>query len=247
MKASALEFRLRFPIFVAVYTLGFVAPWNYLLHLDGSGPNTHLWAGLSMLLYKDAGLTIAAAFNLVLIAGILCAGLGAWMRTWGSACLSVDVMSDHAMRGDTVVASGPYRYVRNPLYLGTLVHSLALVLLMPVSGAIFTLAALVLLQLRLIFGEEAFLKAKLGEPYLQYCERVPRLVPSLRPRVAASGAPPQWLQAAVAECFLWGMTASFAILGWRYDAHLLLQCVLVWLGVSLVLRGLRRKPEPAAA
>jgi hypothetical protein len=182
-------------------------------------------------------MSIGAAFNVVLVAGILCAGLGAWMRTWGSAYLGVDVMSDGNLRGDGVVADGPYRHVRNPLYVGAWLNLLGLALLMPPSGAVFTIVFVVAFQVRLIFGEEAFLREKLGEPYARYCENVPRLVPSLRPRVAASGASPRWGQAALAEIFMWGSAASFAVLGWQYDAHLLLRCVLVWLGVSLVVKA----------
>jgi hypothetical protein len=36
---------------------------------------------------------------------------------------------------------------------------------------------------------------------------------------------------------MWGMTTSFAVLGWRYNALLLTRCVLVWLGVSLLVRA----------
>ncbi|HEV2619430.1 MAG TPA: isoprenylcysteine carboxylmethyltransferase family protein [Acidobacteriaceae bacterium] len=238
MKATAWEFRYRFWIFLLIYILGFTAPWDAALHLDGTGPNTHVWARLAMLLYRDCGVRIGAAFNVVLIAGILCAGLGAWLRTWGSAYLSVDVMRDGEMRSDSVVADGPYRYLRNPLYLGVWVHTLALALLMPLSGAIFTMALIVVHELRLIFGEEAFLRGRLGEAYLAYCAKVPRLLPALGPRVRTTGARARWAQAALAEIFMWGVTASFAVLGWQYDAHLLLRAVLVWFGVSLVVRAL---------
>ncbi len=241
MKASAFEFRNRFWIIVVVYVLGFVAPWDFWLHLDGTGPNAHVWARLAVLLSRGGLMNISAAFNAVLIAGIVCAGVGAWMRTWGSAYLGVDVMSDHNLRSDRVVADGPYRYMRNPLYVGAWIHTLAIALLMPASGAIFTVVGIVFFQMRLIFGEEDFLRGKLGEAYVEYCERVPRLLLSLRPGVAASGAKPQWMRAAVAEIFMWGMTASFAVLGWRYDANLLLRCVLVWLGVSLIVRAVRMK------
>jgi len=247
LNATALEFRLRFWIFLVIYTLGFTSPWDAALHLDGAGPNTHLWAQLAMLLYRDCGLRIGPAFNVVLIAGILSAGVGAWLRTWGSASISVDVMRDRQMRSDSVVADGPYRYLRNPLYVGLWIHTLALTLLMPVTGAIFTLAAVTLFTLRLIFGEEAFLRTRLGEPYAAYCAKVPRLIPALRPQVPPTGAHPHWLQAALAEIFLWCVTASFAIFGWQYDAHLLLRCVLVSLGVSIIARAFGPGPNPHAA
>ena len=237
MKATAFEFRLRLWIFIVIYVLGFVAPWDFALHLDGTGPNAHVWARLAVLLSRNGAMTIAAAFNAVLIAGIVCAGLGAWMRTWGAAYLGVDVTGDTKLRGDGVVADGPYRYLRNPLYVGNWIETLALAMLMPASGAIFTVVAITVFQIRLILLEEAFLGGKLGEPYVDYCAKVPRLLPALRARVAGSGARPRWARAAVAEIFMWGVTASFAVLGWRYDATLLIQCVLVWLGVSIVVHA----------
>lgn len=247
MKATAFEFRLRLWIFIVIYVLGFVAPWDFALHLDGTGPNAHVWARLAVLLSRNGAMTIAAAFNAVLIAGIVCAGLGAWMRTWGSAYLGVGVMRDGQMRGDGVVADGPYRYVRNPLYLGNWIDTLALALLMPASGAIFTLVFITVFQVRLILGEEAFLREKLGEAYVEYCAKVPRILPALRARVAGSGARPHWMHAGVAEIFMWGVTASFAVLGWRYDAELLIQCVLVWLGVSMVVRAFAKPAGQAVA
>jgi protein-S-isoprenylcysteine O-methyltransferase Ste14 len=246
LKASPLEFRVRFWIFVMIYVLGFWAPWDAVLHLDGAGPNAHVWGQLAVLLSKYGTLSIGLAFDMVLGAGILWAGTGAWLRTWGSAYLGVPVMRDARMRGEAVVADGPYRHVRNPLYLGTWVHTLALALLMPVSGAVFTMVLISVFQMRLILGEEWFLCGELGDAYTAYRARVPRLLPALRPRVAASETRPHWPQAVLAEIFMWGTTASFTVLGWRYNAHLLIQCVLVSLGVSLVVRAFSMQERPAA-
>lgn len=240
MNATSFEFRYRLWIVVLIYVLGFVAPWDFAWHLDGTGPNAHVWAKLAVLLSRNGLMGIGAAFNAVLVVGIVCAAAGAWMRTWGSAYLGTDVMSDAAMRGDGVVADGPYRYLRNPLYVGVWVHTLALALLMPVSGAVFTVVGIVVFQVRLIFAEEEFLRAKLGEAYVAYCSNVPRLLPAFGPRVAASGARGQWMRAALAEIFMWGMTGSFAVLGWRYDADILLRAMLVWFGVSLIVRAFRK-------
>ena len=246
-----------------IYVLGFWAPWNLLVHLDPPGPNAHVWgllaANLSMLVFPASVGGITTAFNLLLGLAIACAFAGAALRTWGTAYLGAGVVQDGAMHTavsptpfagppvDGIVADGPYRRMRNPLYLGTFVHTLALALLMPRSGAIFAIVATGLLQLRLIFGEEAFLAGRLGEAYKAYCRLVPRLVPALRARVAPGGQVAHWGQAFLGEIYMWGVAASFALLGWRYNASLLVQAVVVSFGVSLVLRAVLPKESAAPA
>lgn len=77
-----------------------------------------------------------------------------------------------------VVMDGPYSICRNPLYLATLLNV--------VSAALFfrspyLLAAASLLGLSYAWltipDEERLLTGTLGEPYLEYCRRVPRLLP----------------------------------------------------------------------
>jgi protein-S-isoprenylcysteine O-methyltransferase Ste14 len=269
MKASAWEFRHRFWIALVIYTLGFTVPWDavhpselsspgtpVVWPVDGRGANAHVWGWLAGRLAQSGAMSFGAAFKVVLVAAIGCAVAGAWLRTWGTAYLGTDVMSDKQMRSDVVIhpseqarreprlmAAGPYRYMRNPLYVGSWLNTLALTLLMRPSGAVFTVVALVGFHVRLILAEEAFLRAKLGEPYVEYCAQTPRIVPKLTSPKPTSqnrdvGHPARWDRAAVAEVYMWGSAAGFAVLGWRYDANLLLQCVLVSLGVALVVKGL---------
>jgi protein-S-isoprenylcysteine O-methyltransferase Ste14 len=239
MKATPLEFRFRFFIHAIIYLLGFVTPWNRWLHLDSAGPNAHLWGTLAAKLsaLKPGTLDIVTVFNLLLIAGILCALIAALLRTWGSAYLGTSIVQDAAMHGEGVVAAGPYRYLRDPLYLGIFIHTFALALLMPPSGAIFCILAIGLFQLRLIAGEESFLTAKLGEPYLAYCAKVPRLIPSITPRVPASTTQSTWPMAFLGEIYMWGVVFSFAVFGWRYNSTLLTKGVLISLGLSLIVRA----------
>jgi protein-S-isoprenylcysteine O-methyltransferase Ste14 len=234
MKASALEFRLRFVIHLVVIVLGFTAPWNYLLHIDKA---RSVWLPAAVALERTGWLSLTAAANALLAAGIVLALAGAWLRTWGAAYLGSAVVKDAAMHGGGVVADGPYRYVRNPLYLGTWLHLFALALLMPASGAVFAVVLIGVEQLRLIGGEEEFLAGTLGAAYTAYTARVPRLVPALRARVEGSGARPAWGTAVLGEIYMWGVAAAFAGLGWRYNAELVTQGVLVALGVSLVARA----------
>jgi protein-S-isoprenylcysteine O-methyltransferase Ste14 len=191
MKASALEFRLRFFLIAVLYLLGFIAPWNSLLHLD----SIRTWQYLAAWPARAGWLGFSASTIAVLVLGIFFALLAASLRTWGSAYLGPAIVQDAAMHGDTTVAAGPYRHLRNPLYLGTFLHTFALALLMPPSGAIFCILAIGFFELRLIFGEESFLTAKLGAPYVAYCAKVPRLVPAITAQIPASPASPTWLTA----------------------------------------------------
>ena len=247
MKASAFEFRARFWIILAIYTLGFTTPWDAVWRIDPRGINGDVWGGLAAALAHTGAMGIGAAFNVVLVAAIVCAAVGAWLRMWGTATLGVDVMSDHSFRGDRMVAAGPYRYLRNPLYVGSWLNTLALALLMRPSGAVFTVVGIVGFQMRLILGEEAFLRAKLGEAYVEYLRTVPRIVPRFKVRGLGSEGDAKrarWDHAAMAEIYMWMSAAGFAFLGWQYNRMLLLKWVLVSLGVSLVVRGVtlgRRK------
>ena len=247
MKASPLEFRLRFFTHTLVFALGFFAPWNYLLHADATGANAHLWGYLSAILSETGAVSIATAFHLFLVLGILFAFAGAALRTWGSAYLGANIVQDGSMHTGSVssgvVADGPYRHIRNPLYLGTFLHTFALALLMPRTGAIFAIVVIGFIQIRLILGEESFLAGKLGAPYEAYKSLVPRLWPSLKPRTAPSGRAPRWPQAFLGEIYMWGVALSFAFAGWRYNASLLTQCVIVSFGLSLILRTLIPKPQ----
>jgi protein-S-isoprenylcysteine O-methyltransferase Ste14 len=233
MKATALEFRFRFLVLAVIYFLGFAAPWNYWLHLD----SIRTWQLLAAWPARSGWISFSTATIVVLLFGIVCALLGAVLRTWGTAYLSPSTVQDGAMHGEGIVAAGPYRYLRNPLYLGTFLHTFALALLMPLSGAIFCILAVFLFQLRLIAGEESFLTSKLGEAYLAYVAKVPRLIPALAPRVPASTLQPKWTLAFLGELYMWGVVVSFAILGWRYNSILLIKGVLISLGVSLIVRA----------
>jgi protein-S-isoprenylcysteine O-methyltransferase Ste14 len=241
MKAAALEFRFRYLIHVVIYILGFIAPWNRWLHLD----TVRTWQWLASWPARWGWMNFSLSTNAVLALGVVFALAAASLRTWGAAYLGSGVVRSTAMHGDRIVAAGPYRYMRNPLYLGTFLHTLALALLMPPSGALFTIVAIGLLQMRLILGEEGFLAAKLGESYREYCAAVPRLIPSLRARVPGSGARPSWGLGFLGEIYMWGVAVSFAALGWRYNSFLIIQGVLVSLGASLVARAFVPKSAEA--
>jgi len=234
MKTSAFEFRFRLWIIFAIIALGFCAPWLEPLHWQRH-PTTWLWLGFQA---GGLGISSSAAIEIVTILAVLAALAGALLRVWATAYLGSRTVFNAQMKAIQVLTDGPYRHLRNPLYLGSYLTILAISILMPPSGAIFTLVLLAIFSLRLIMGEEAFLAPRLGEPYTAYRKAVPRLIPSPWPRVPASRRHPLWLQACLGELFPIGIFVSFAILSWQYNSLTLEKAVLISFGISLVARAL---------
>ena len=233
MKATALEFRLRFLIHGIIYVIGFTAPWDYALHLD----SIRTWQWLAAWSSRTGWFGFSGATTAVLALGIVLALAAALLRTWATAYMGASIVKSAAMHGDRIVADGPYRFLRNPLYVGLFLNTLALALLMPPTGAAFCIVILGFFELRLIAAEESFLTAQKGEPYLAYCARVPRVLPALTPRLPASGARAHWLTALLGEIYFWGAFISFASLGWGYNAVRIVQGVLISLGLSIIVRA----------
>lgn len=248
MKATPFEFRFRIWIAVAIYIIGFTAPWNYLLArnaLASTAPTAWLW--LSVWLARIHLLPLDKATLLVTALAIFFVYAGALLRLWGTSYLGSSIVHAGAMHGDAMVAGGPYRFVRNPLYVGSWAFALGVSILMPPSGAVFFLIATPIFYYRLILGEEDYLAHRLGAPYEEYRRLVPRLLPRLRPRIAESAARPNWLEGLLGECFGLGVALCLAVLAWRYQPELLDRCLLVCFGLSLIARALMPKGQPAQA
>jgi protein-S-isoprenylcysteine O-methyltransferase Ste14 len=124
----------------------------------------------------------------------------------------------------------------------------AMSLIMPPTGALFTMALLTVFFLRLILGEEAFLSGQLGEPYREYLRAVPRLVPRLRASLPAAGHKPHWLTALLAELNPIGVFITLAFVSWSYDHDLMLKAILISFGASLVMRAVlkSKQQQPSA-
>ena len=241
MKASRFEFRYRLTIGFFIYLLGFWAPW--IRYGPFAGRSTSTWLELSGALAGTHALPLQHATLSVTLLAILLAAVGATFRVWGTAYLAAGIVISGAMHAQSVVAAGPYRYTRNPLYFGSFVFALAVSILMPPTGAIFFVVAIFVQILRLILGEEAFLAAQQREAYLAYKGQVSRLLPSVVPRVPASPAKPDWLRAILSEIYPVGMTLCFIVLAWRYNAFLLTQAVVICFGLSLIVRAFIKRPQ----
>jgi Phospholipid methyltransferase len=139
----------------------------------------------------------------VIATGALLVFLAAALRTWGAAYLRTSVVHDTVQHSEALVADGPFRYVRNPLYLANLPMAAGIGVLASRSGWIFLVLANWIFVYRLIFREETALRESQGESYHAYCRSVPRFWPSLRSRVPSGNHSPAWGQAFAGESFVW--------------------------------------------
>lgn len=137
--------------------------------------------GVTPLPFLSAGVIWADPHSaLIAIGGILClAGEGlriSALRHAGGATRTRNVGAPE------LVTSGPYAYVRNPLYLANMLLYSGFAL---ASGALqpyLTIAAILFFAWQygmIISLEEATLTTLFGEPYARYCSTVPRFLPTL--------------------------------------------------------------------
>ena len=81
------------------------------------------------------------------------------------------------------VPHGPYRYVRNPMYIGGIAMLLGWGLyLTSVSMTLFGLVVFLLLHTFVVFAEEPGLRKRFGQEYENYCRTVPRWIPRFTQR-----------------------------------------------------------------
>lgn len=243
MRLSEFLFRFRWLTLFVVFCIGFWAPWE---RLGGAHPGS-TWLWLAGTLASHGILTIASSTFVVIAIATLLLLLAALVRTWAAAYLGSDVVKDRELHSERVVASGPYRYVRNPLYLGMWLLTLALTILMPPGGALFAVAAVTILIVVMVHAEERKLIAERGEAYAAYVRQVPRFLPALFPRTPANAQQPHWLQGFLGEIHFWGILITYLLFADRYNVTILEQGVLISVGIGLLVRAAWQPSIPAAS
>lgn len=81
------------------------------------------------------------------------------------------------------VPHGPYRLVRNPMYVGGVSMLLGLGLyLRSIAMTVFALVAFLLIHTFVVLAEEPGLRKRFGQEYENYCKVIPRWIPRLTKR-----------------------------------------------------------------
>jgi protein-S-isoprenylcysteine O-methyltransferase Ste14 len=81
------------------------------------------------------------------------------------------------------VPHGPYRFMRNPMYLGYVTVLVGLGFwLKSVAMVLFAVVALLVIHAFVVLVEEPGLHKRFGEEYVDYCRAVPRWIPCFTPQ-----------------------------------------------------------------
>ncbi len=124
----------------------------------------------------------------------------AWaIRAAGTAYLRREVVFAADTQRDRLVVAGPFRYVRNPLYLGNIVLAIGVALFAPPLGAAFIVLGNVAIVIALAREEVRVLRARYGAAFDAYAAAVPAFVPRFTP-AAVPGS--QTVEPSLASGFL---------------------------------------------
>jgi protein-S-isoprenylcysteine O-methyltransferase Ste14 len=161
-RASAIVFSAIFAV-IAPGTVGILLPW-YITRWNFHEPFFHLyflrWLG---------GLLIILALPILL-------------NAFGRFAIEGFGTPAPIMPTRHLIVTGPYRYVRNPMYVSVLALIIGQALLFgSISLLIYGAMVWSLFHLFVLFYEEPKLRKTYGEEFESFCRNVPRWVPRLNP------------------------------------------------------------------
>src|ERR1700678_3093882 len=153
MRATNWEFKNRAMLFGLIFGLAFSA---YFIDPQNSVSALANWLGDALGIDANLLARLLLAFVTVLVV------LAALLRTWASSYLNSSVVYASEVKTASLVADGPYRRVRNPLYFANVLLAIGLGAMMSRMGFFVAIAAMLVFCYRLIFREESDLLASQG-------------------------------------------------------------------------------------
>ena len=146
--------------------------------------------------------------------------LGECLRMWAVGYAGGTTRATALGAARDLVTTGPYSYVRNPLYLGNFILSFGVCFITNVLWVIPILVIGYFIQyLPIISVEEDYLLDSCGSVYKFYYDQVPRLFPRLHPYPTRSSHDFSWKRSLKSEKRT--LTAILCIIGLLYVRQLI--------------------------
>lgn len=144
------------------------------------------WSRIARRIRVPLGFVLAAAYIYLAKPSWISIGVGAVVAFIGVSIRAA--ASGHVKKNAELTKTGPYAYVRNPLYVGSIVIAAGFAIAAMSTWIVVILALMfVLIYVPVIRSEEAFLRGTFGD-FDEYCQKVPRLVPRLTRAYEGTGS-----------------------------------------------------------
>lgn len=134
-------------------------------------------ATISIIIFRKVIIrSVDSGSSLILdLLGVLFVLSGYYLRIISRGC-KAELNPD----GKTLVVNGPYAFTRNPMYLGTMLIGIGIIILLLKWWAAFIfIGAYLIIYIPEIKKEEIKLLQLFGEKFSDYCKQVPRFFPKL--------------------------------------------------------------------
>jgi protein-S-isoprenylcysteine O-methyltransferase Ste14 len=185
-------FKQRFALFGAAYGLSFLG--GFVL------------AGILDVAARPVFLSSQPPSSSALVAAAFVVG-GYALRLWASSFIAATIVWTQDVQLGDLTLGGPYRFTRNPLYLGNLMQAIGIGMLGP--WPVLALSTILILAycFVLIAVEEPYLARKNGTAYARYRAIVPQFFPVPGKAAPADGRPGSWRDGLRSEAFVGALTA----------------------------------------
>jgi len=127
---------------------------------------------LMLIFQKSTPLTLVIGFAVALI--------GELIRFWGVSWAGSETRSTGGVGGTFLIISGPFAYVRNPLYVGNILMYLGLGIMSFALFPYLQIVAIIFFLIQyyyIVREEEKYLGEKFKDEYKEYCKNVSAFFP----------------------------------------------------------------------
>jgi protein-S-isoprenylcysteine O-methyltransferase Ste14 len=179
------------------------------------------WMALDPRLQLGArGVGLAGAPVLQIAAPTLLMLAGMALRAWGTSYLRGHVMMDRRLHTDRLIVAGPFRWCRNPLYLGNVLFAAGFGLYLPPPGLLLAVAGMGTAVGVVAAAEATALRKVYGAQYEAYERAVPMFLPRPPRKGLLAGTPvrPDWGNGLRTEIWQGVVAAYLACLALRQTA-----------------------------